>query len=108
MPKPVDAILTWVSILDPDDELAARLALCRINAWCRQDPAWIRRVEKLSGELIKTSADRERYALRSRKIAHEIKKASQLMRAESGVVADDEAADGGAALAGALTAALKE
>jgi hypothetical protein len=107
MPKPADSILTWVSVLDPDEELAARLALCRINAWCRDDPSWLRRIEKLSAELIKTPADRDDYAQRSCKIAGEIKQAGQLMRAESGVLDDRDAKDG-RALSGVLTAVLNE
>jgi len=108
MPKPTDSILTWVSVLDPDDELAARLALCRINSWCRDDPAWIRRIEKLSDKLIKTDADREKYAQRSCKIAREIKQASQAMRAETGVGSDSDPDQSNAVLSDALEAALRE
>jgi hypothetical protein len=108
MPKPTDSILTWVSVLDPDDELAARLALCRLNSWCRDDPAWIRRIEKLSDKLIKTDADRENYTQRSCKIAREIKQASQAMRTASGAGSDNDPGESSAAVSGALTAALRE
>ena len=81
MPKPVNNLLTWINALDPPEELAARMALARINPWCRQDPHWVKRIDHLRADLIKTDADRDRFARQSRKMAHDIKNARRLMKA---------------------------
>ena len=78
MLKPADHILTWIDALDPADELAARMALWRINEWCQQDPQWLLRIEKLRGDLIKTEADRDHFARESCKIADDIENADKL------------------------------
>ena len=78
MLKPADHILTWIDALDPAGELAARMALWRINEWCHQDPQWLLRIEKLRGDLIKTEADRDNFARESRKIGDDIENADKL------------------------------
>jgi hypothetical protein len=84
MLRPADHIMTWIDALDPADELAARMALWRINEWCQQDPLWLLRIEKLRGDLIKTEADREHFAHQSRKMADDIENADKLKDAEPG------------------------
>jgi hypothetical protein len=78
MLKPAHHILTWIDALDPADELAARMALWRINEWCQQDPQWLLCIEKLRGDLIKTEADRDHFARESHKIADDIENADKL------------------------------
>jgi hypothetical protein len=86
MPKPADNIL--ITALDPSEELAARLAFCLINPWCRHDPVWKRRVKKLSSDLIRTKADRVRFSRRSRRMAHDIKNVQRLLKAAPATVLD--------------------
>ncbi len=76
--------MSWVDALNPADELAARMALWRINEWCQQDPQWLLRIEKLRGDLIKTEADRDRFARQSHTMADDIENADKLKDAEPG------------------------
>lgn len=76
--------MTWIDALDSADELAARMALWRINEWCQHDPQWLLRIEELRSGLIKTEADRDRFARASRKMADDIENADKLKDAEPG------------------------
>jgi hypothetical protein len=84
MLRPADHIMTWIDALGPADELAARLALWRINEWCQQDPQWLLRIETLRSELIKTEADRDHLARQSRKMADDIENVDKLKDVEPG------------------------
>lgn len=78
--KPSESITTWIAGLDPADELAVRLAFAEIEPWCRQDPAWMRRIEALRRDLARSTASRSRYTRRSRKIARQVKSARRALR----------------------------
>jgi hypothetical protein len=87
MPKPTEAIMTWIATLTPADELAVRMAFSINNPWCREDKPWQLRVAELDGQLIKTEEARRHYGDSAAKIAHDIDGAVEDMKAQAAIPA---------------------
>lgn len=77
--KPSETIMAWIGNLTPADELAVRMALCKTNPWCQQDPGWQQRIAELRKKLIRSDSGDERYERRAEEMARDMNRALRSM-----------------------------
>ncbi|HEY3916615.1 MAG TPA: hypothetical protein VGL83_02420 [Stellaceae bacterium] len=75
--------MAWIATLAPPEELAVRMAICLNNPWCRDDNGWQLRIAELEARLVKSAADRQRFAGRAQQIARDMDAAVREMKTQA-------------------------